>query len=304
MPIQFDKFDQQKVDRLKSHLESMAAKGTPKFYEIYVDGLKAVQKTDEPKEFEGYEDYMTADTNQIKIVIYCSGASPRNDQYVFSMKAKNNEEALDLGLNGISFRAFSQNDLKKLKVQRVQQSALNSEIKELNEELDGLYKEIEEKDAYIAKLEEAVENAKANGNKIGGIHAGEVLAVALDGLLKKSLPKIAAATGMDGLAGLLEEGNATVVESKTPETEVTVKKKESTPAAELSEQEKSFIALFREMQKHFSEPEMDQLIEIIEVLSQDKSKINLILELLSDETPDEKSSGSKQSEEENENQIM
>ncbi|MDP3558098.1 MAG: hypothetical protein Q8T03_12065 [Bacteroidota bacterium] len=289
MPIQFDKFDQQKIDRLKSHLESMAAKSTPKFYEIFVDGLKAVPKTDEPKEFEGYEDYMTPDTNQIKIVIYCSGASPRNDQYVFSMKAKSNEEALDLGLSGISFATFSKNDLKKLQFQREQKAVANAEIKELNEEIDGLYKELNEKSTYIAQLEDAIEIAKANGNKIGGIHAGEVLSIALDGLLKRNLPKIVAATGMEGLAGLLEENNNTQTETKNqPETEVTVKKKQSEPTQELSEQEKHFLALYRAIQKHFSEEEMDSLIEIIEILSKDKSKIDLILELLSEEVPEEK----------------
>ena len=69
MPIQFDKFDQQKVDRLKSHLEAQAKRSSAKFYEIYVDGLKAVQKTDDPNDFEGYEDYMTAETKEIKIVL-------------------------------------------------------------------------------------------------------------------------------------------------------------------------------------------------------------------------------------------
>lgn len=308
MPIQFDKFDQQKVDRLKGHLESMATKGTPKFYEIFVDGLKAVQKTDEPKDFEGYEDYMRADTNEIKIVIYCSGASPRNDQYVFAMKAKSNEEALDLGLNGIVMKSFSHNDLKKLKFQRDQKTALNSEVKELNEEIEGLYNELDEKNAYIETLEKAVLEAKANGNKIGGIHAGEVLSVALNGLLKQHAPAIEKLSGMDGLAGLIQqENNSNPVENKTQaEGEVTVIKKKQTEAApELTEQEKSFLALFREIQKHFSPLEMDEVIEIIELLSKDKAKINLILDLLSEETPEEKNAPeSKEKEEEKENPIM
>jgi len=307
MPIQFDKFDQQKVDRLKSHLESMADKGTPKFYEIFVDGLKAVQKTDDPKQFEGYEDYMRADTNEIKIVIYCSGASPRNDQYVFAMKAKSNEEALDLGLNGIVMKSFSHNDLKKLKFQRDQKVALNSEVKELNEEIDGLYKELDEKNAYIETLEKAVLEAKANGNKIGGIHAGEVLSVALNGLLKQHAPAIEKLSGMDGLAGLLQQDNSTPVENKSQaEGEVTViKKKQTESTPELTDQEKSFLALFREIQKHFSQLEMDQIIEIIEILSKDKNQINIILDLLSEETQEEKSTPeSKEKAEEKENPIM
>lgn len=286
MPIQFDKFDQQKVDRLKSHLESMASKGTPKFYEIFVDGLKAVPKTDEPKEFEGYEDYMTPNTNQIKIVVYCSGASPRNDQYVYSMKAKSNEEALDFGLNGIAIKSFTTNELKELRLQRDQKAAYKSEISGLNEEIEDLYKELDEKKAYIEKLESAVEIAKANGNKIGGIHLGEVLSVAFDGLLKKNAHKLEKSLGVEGLAGFLNTEDKPSAEAKTqPDTEVTIKKKTETEIApELSEQDKGFLALFREIQKHFSQSEFDQVIEVVEKLSKDKSKIKLILDLLSEET--------------------
>lgn len=285
MPIQFDKFDQQKIDRLKSHLESMASKGTPKFYEIFVDGLKAVPKTDEPKEFEGYEDYMTPETGQVKVVIYCSGASPRNDQYVYSMKAKSNEEALDFGLNGITIKSFTTNELKQMRLQRDQRGVFNSEIKDLNAEIDDLYKELDEKKAYIEKLEKVVLEAKENGNKIGGVHVGEVLSVAAESFLKRNAKKIEETLGVEGLSGLFtttEENNAE--SKKLPETEVTLKKKNPSDSnTELSEQDKSFLVLFREIQKHFSQSEFDQVIEVVEKLSKDKSKIKLILDLLSDE---------------------
>jgi hypothetical protein len=290
MPIQFDKFDQQKIDRLKSHLESMATKGTPKFYEIFVDGLKAVPKTDEPKEFEGYEDYMTPETGQIKVVVYCSGASPRNDQYVYSMKAKSNEEALDFGLNGIAIKSFTTNELKELRLQRDQKAAYKDEIKELNEEIDGLYKELDEKKSYIDRLEKAVEVAKANGNKIGGVHVGEMLSVAAESFLKRNAHNIEKSLGVEGLSGFFTEGNESKTENKTlPETEVTLKKKNSSEInTELSEQDKSFLALFREIQKHFSQSEFDQIIEVVEKMSKDKSKIKIILELLSDEAQEKK----------------
>lgn len=290
MPIQFDKFDQQKVDRLKSHLESMAAKGAPKFYEIFVDGLKAVPKTDEPKDFEGYEDYMTPDTGQIKIVVYCSGASPRNDQYVYSMKAKSNEEALDFGLNGIAIKSFTTNELKELRLQRDQKAAYKDEIKELNEEIDDLYKDLDEKKVYIERLEKAVEVAKANGNKIGGVHVGEMFSVAAESFFKRNAHKIEKSLGVEGLSGFFNEADESNTENKTlPETEVTLKKKNSSDGnAELSEQDKSFLALFREIQKHFSQSEFDQIIELVEKLSKDKSKIKLILDLLSEETQEKK----------------
>lgn len=293
MPIQFDKFDQTKIDRLKSHLESLATKGSPKFYEIFVDGLKAVPKTDEPKEFDGYEDYMTAETNQIKVVIYCSGASPRNDQYVFSMKAKSNEEALDMGLNGIAVRGFTTKELETLRNRRDQKAAYDTEIKELNGEIKDLYKELDEKEAYIAILEKAIENAKANGNKIGGFHAGEILGVALDGLLKKHAHKLEKISGLDGLAGFLESGEKSEAKSE-PDAEVTIKKKTTSENSELTDQDKNFLSLFREIQKHFSPQEIDQVIEIIEGLSKDKNKIAEVIQVMKLEEPEENETNQNQ----------
>src|SRR5690349_17713742 len=107
MPITFHKFDQQKIDNLHKHLEYLVAKGTPKSYEIIVDGSKAVGKTEDPSDFYKYEDYMTGDTNEIKIIIHGFNKSPRNDQSVFAVKARTEKEALEMGLDGVASRAYT-----------------------------------------------------------------------------------------------------------------------------------------------------------------------------------------------------
>jgi len=282
MPIQFDKFDQQKVDRIKTHLEAQASKGSPKFFEIYVDSLKAVQKTDEPKEFDGYENYMTASTNEIKIVIYNSGASPRNDQFVFSLRAKTPQEALENGLDGFSTRSLSKGELLELKEKRETQLAENEEIADLRSEIEELEKELTDKNTYITQLEDKVEEAEANGNKIGGIKIGDLLADTLGGLVRKNTHILAQIPGLDGIAQIIEQENARQnLQSTTPDSDVKFKKKdgqEQSPA--FSEEEKQILTLFKELQKRFSEEEMTQVFEIIDRLSRAKEKINTCLELI------------------------
>lgn len=280
MPIQFDAFSQQKVDRLKSHLEAMAAKGKPKFYEIYVDSMQAVAKTDEPSEFEGYEDYMSPDTSTIKILIYCSGASPRNEKYVFSMKAKSQEEALDLGLNGIANRSYSTKELDQLRQQRERKTAEAIEIHDLKQEVKDLSDELDEKEAYIQQLEAGIEKAKENGNKIGGMHVGEIVSVALEGLVRRNTHLIAQVPVLEGLAGIIDKDNQRPQPAlNQPDAEVSFQKKtEAAPA--LSEQEKEFLALFHEIQRHFNEGEISQIIDMLEALSKDKTKMALVLDLL------------------------
>lgn len=283
MPIYFDSFHQQKVDRLKNHLVLMAEKNKPKFYEIFVDALKAIPKTDEPSEFDGYEDYMSADTEQIKIVIYNGVSSPRNDQYVFLLKAKSREEATDLGLNGTQAQAFSRTSLNDWRESQSKRNAEIIELQQLRHRISELEKELEESEQYADELAAAVEAAKENGNKIGGMHVGDILSVALEGIVRRNTHIIAQLPAVSGLAGIIEKDNerGTQIAEPQPETEVTFKKKvkqEVVPAP--TEQQKEFLLLFEELQKHFEESEIGQVLDILDALSNDKSKLQPTLELL------------------------
>jgi hypothetical protein len=279
MPIQFDNFDQQKVDRLKNHLVAMAAKNHAKHYEIFVDALKAVPKTDEPNDFDGYEDYMTPDTEQIKIVIYNTASSPRNDQYVFLMKARNREEATNLGLSGMPVKTFSRNSASEWREAHQRKTTEAMEILALKKENAELRKELTEAEEYADTLAAAVEAAKENANKIGGVHWGEVLSVALEGLVRRNTHIIAQIPAVSGLAGLIEKDNsrpAPVQEN----ADVSFKKKEKVAEPAWNEQEKEFVNLFKELQKHFDEHEIGQIIEILDAFSKDKSQLQPVLELV------------------------
>ena len=83
MAVTNDQYDQLKIDKLRHFLEDMAMKGHARSYEIFVDSLKVVPKTDDPKQFENYEYYMNENTEKVRILIYTSNLSPRNDQYCF-----------------------------------------------------------------------------------------------------------------------------------------------------------------------------------------------------------------------------
>lgn len=287
MPIQFDKFDQQKVDRLKTHLESQAQKGNPKYYEIYVDSLKAVQKTDEPKEFDGYEDYMTADTLQIKIVIYNSGTSPRNDQYVFSLKAKSPQEALEMGLDGVSFKMLTKHELGELKANRANFLAESEAIKELEEQVADLEAAISEKDKTIELMEQAIQHAKANGNKIGGIDLGMLVSQGIDYYVRQNTGVMARIPMLEGFAKAIDEDTRQKQLSTSPQADSEVsftKKSETATSPALSESETHFLELFRVIQKNFDEQEICDVIEILDRLSQNKHQVVMVLELLENKT--------------------
>lgn len=286
MPVQFDKFDQPKVDRLKFHLETQAEKGPAKFYEIYVDNLKAVPKTDSPQDFDGYENYLNSDSSELKIIIYNTGSSPRNDQYVFSLKAKNPQEALENGLDGFALKGLTKNELFELKVQRDAKVAESLEVIKLKKDIEDLSSQLQENKEYTEKLENGLEIARANGNKIGGVNIGDAISDALEGLVRRNTHIIAQLPGLDGIAKVIEKDNANQQNRKAPQpdAEVTFKKKtEQSETPELTAQEKQFLDLFKQIQKHFSEDDLTRVIEILDRLSLDKAKILPVLELLQEE---------------------
>lgn len=284
MPIQFDNFDQQKIDRLKNHLVAMAGKGQAKLYEIFVDTLKAVPKTDEPNDFDGYEDYMTPDTEQIKIIIYTSSLSPRNDQYVFILKARNREEATSLALSGLPAKTYTRNSLSEWRDIQEKKSAEAMEIANLKRTISDLNKENAELEEENEQLAAAVLAAKENGNKLGGVHIGDIVSVALEGLVRRNTHIIAKIPGASELAGLIEKDNTKTPELSQENKEVSFKKKEIiTSEPVLSQQEKEFISLFHELQKLFSPEEITQIIEVLDAMSKDKAMLPDVLEYLSGE---------------------
>lgn len=277
MPIQFDKFDQSKIDRLKDHLVSMAVRGSAKSYEIYVDGLKAVPKTEEPNDFDAYENYIQYDTEEIKIVIYNSNASPRNDQYVFMKNAKNRQEAVDLSLSGFGQESYSKQSLEQIRQKQISTERSLWEMEQIKKENEDLKQQLEEAEQYAEKLEQTIEQAKANGNKIGGIHWGEIAGVALEGIVRRNTKLIAEIPGGAALAGLIEADNAKTT-SPEPVTEATFKRKEEVPP--MSEHETVLREVILQLQERFTEPELDKVMEILDALADDKSMLDKVAQLL------------------------
>lgn len=284
MPIQFDNFDQNKVDRLKNHLQTLADKNKAKFYEIFVDNLKAVPKTDEISDFDAYEDYINVDTEQLKIIIYNSSLSPRNDQYVFILKAKSREDAQNIGLNGMPLPKYSKNDISEWRTSNAKRTQEEIQIASLRGEIRRLEQESREKDLCIRELENKIYIAQKNGNKIGGIHVGDMLSVALDGLITKgTLNKIPV---LSGLAGLMKGGNNNESTKPQTDTEATFEKLDNNThnsSPELNEEDKHSLELMKNIQSQFNENEFGSVLEILDALNEDKALIPQVLEFINEE---------------------
>lgn len=279
MPVQFETFSQGKIDTLKSHLEATAAKGKPKSFEIWIDGLQVIPRTEEPAEFDNYEEYLTPESSQIKVVIYCTDKTNRNDKYIYSLKAKNPQEAIDLGIAGLPVKTFNSREIDNWRQKQVVKTEQNRAVGELRDELDELNELLDEKQAYIVELEQALKTAEANKNTIKGIDLGNVLAAGLEQLARNTTSYWKNVPGLAGIAEELEQDKSRNAHTpNTQDSEVSITKKAGEgDGIILTDQEKELLNFFKEMQRHFSQAEFEQVISILDFLSKDKTEIPVVL---------------------------
>ncbi|MBS1633514.1 MAG: hypothetical protein JST10_13180, partial [Bacteroidetes bacterium] len=163
MPVTNENFDQLKIDKLKHFLEDMAAKGQPRPFEIFVDSLKVVPKTEDPKDFDAYEYYINEDTEKIRILIYNSNLSPRNDQYCFYLQ----KNKTDKSLNGLG-------DIDNLIQEKIAARDREHEAIRLKNELESTQKQLAEAEEYIEELEQKLSEATDDKYKLKNINLIEL----------------------------------------------------------------------------------------------------------------------------------
>ena len=104
--ITTEKYDPVKLERLKYFLEANAERGKPKYFEIFVDNLKAVDKNNDPACFDDYTMYLNEDSKMVKVLIYTTTEnSPRNDKFIYNIvndtEEKKKNEKQNQELSGI-----------------------------------------------------------------------------------------------------------------------------------------------------------------------------------------------------------
>ena len=283
-----DKYDQLKIEKLKETIQRQVDNGNAPYYEIYVDALKAVSKTNDITEFDNYENFMMEDTEKVRILVYTSSPkSPRNDQFTYLLKKKEPVLTAPSSLNGFDIDAKID---EKLKQQREQW-----ENDLVRQELERTKKQLKEAEEYSEKLEAELSALREKKSHVGNVNLGELASVALEGIVRRNPQLIAKIPGAESLAGIIEADNKEkanqLAAAAEPQTEVSFKKKtaesqhagtENTTAqnATLTDEEKGYIQFMRCIAESFEEEEIILLTHIIQKLEEDSSQLKTVAELL------------------------
>lgn len=272
MPVTNDNYDQLKIDRLKHFLETQAEKGLAKPFEIFVDNLKVVAKTEDPKEFDTYEFYMNEDTEKVRILIYNSNLSPRNDQYCFYVQ----KTAGSKSLNGLG-------EIENIVQEKLAARDREYEMNRLKEELEAVKEDLKETEEHADNLMKEIQELKENKFKLGKINLGELASFALEGVVRRNPQFLTKLPGGEALAGIIMQDNEDMqkrmLEPKSEQpTEATFQKKESSEQ-QFTETEIRQLQFLQQLQSCFNHKQVEIFNVILVKLSAEPAKLEHIATL-------------------------
>lgn len=259
MAITNDNFDQLKIDKLKYFLEDMAQKNQPRPYEIFVDTLKVVPKTEDPIQFESYEYYVNENTEKIRILIYNSNLSPRNDQYCFYLKPLKTNSSL----NGLG-------KMDNVIREKLDARDKEHELNRTKEELTETRKQLGEAETYIETLEKKLDLANDAKYKLKNIDLLDLGAAMLGRLAEKH----AGALEQLGLAGLA----APALQAPAIADEKASFSKKRPPAPDTAQHH--YTHILQQLESVFAEQDLIVVMDILHRFAQQPEQLKTVADLL------------------------
>jgi hypothetical protein len=315
-----ERYSQEKAENVRQFLESKVGKknkeGDPleRYYEIFVDNMKVVERTSDPEEFNDYLSFLRENTKEVRIIIYtASPTAPKvTSRHVFKMQAE--EPKKEPGLSGADIESrisdriaaerqkWEMDQLKRdLEATRKDSSLsgveMESKIDEriegvkqkweldlLKKELSDTKKSLEEAEDYIDDLEKQAEVLKGKKG-LEDVKASEAIGMVLEGIARRntSIIRKLPIPMAKGLAGVIDEDNErrSKEDDAAPEPVVETSFKEKEPEQNPpSEQMKQRISILQQMERAFNQEEINTIMKIINALSAKKESLVLVADLL------------------------
>jgi hypothetical protein len=243
------------------------------WYEVRVEGLKVIGKTNDPSEFSNLLDYIDLQrTKEFEIRIY-QGASTHHDRHLFYFERGNPRKKEEITLAGLEGRI--QQGVAEARKQW-EQEQLRAEHLKLKED----YKSLEE---YADKIEEELEKFRAKKLHLGNIDLVEVGGIFLEGFIRRNPNILTKLPGGEALAGaIIQDNEERSGQQQLPESQGQVML--SRAESEESEQDKHYMDLLRQIQASFTQEDFLGAMTVLDLLMKRPDLISMVEALLKRET--------------------
>lgn len=242
---------------MQNHVQS----GRKPQFEVWVDNLPIVPRTENLSMFESYTQHIGSESKELKIIVY-QGKSNHNDKYIFRLQ--DDSFAMPQSFSGLEGFANPQQTFDGLLNQKLSEAEQRWEAQRLHDKVEGLNKEIEENEKHIGQLEERIKKyeEEEKGIQLAGF-VGSIGGKFIDTAIQSS-SKLQQFLGLGTL-----ETNPNAGASQPSQIEFTPKTSED-----------GYIKLADQMRKDFTEEEFKLVSQIIFYLTQNKTHIPEIHELI------------------------
>lgn len=281
---QTNPYNDVKLSQFKMWLHDMATKGEEKHFEVYVNDVKVVPRTNKIEQIDDHKAYLEDTTETVKVFVYNTENSNRYIQFIFFIEKKKPIEHVETihapqqpqVLSGIEI----ENRLNERLTAALAQERERWQNELMKEKFETCKKDLADAEEYIEDLEKQLSHYKSKKLHWGDVNLGDVASVIVEGMVKRNPHWVAKLPGGDALAGLIateattENGTAEVVEN-----EVVFKKK--TPAEDgLSEEVKAQLGFLKQLETHFNQEQLDKIMLILQSFVEKPKNIETVFELL------------------------
>jgi hypothetical protein len=168
------------------------------------------------------------------------------------------------------------------------------DFEQLQKENEELKEQVDDQDEYIEKLQQMLEDEKQRKVSIQD-RWGETLSVALEGIVRRN-PQMLGGIPIigQGLAGVIEQDNKRLEQDAAngnrEESQVSFKKvseEEMNSRNQFTEADKKILEYHKNLQIVFTPTELTTINQIISLFSQDKENIDVVYEMLTEESEEE-----------------
>lgn len=264
-------FDESKVDLLRDTLKQCADSGEPRYFEIRLDGMPVVARTNDYLLFDGYAKHIDEDSAVLDVIIYpASKTTYKGKCHRFLLKPEIEKPKEDVkGLSGMDVErrieeALSQREQRYVYERKIDE--LERDKKDLGKELERTKSDLGEANDYIRILEGRCEESRKQQSKLDGIEK-------IAGVTERIVDKL----GGGPLSGIFS-GDEKKQAEKTQEAEVTFEK--SNPKHEISEDQKKYLSVLENLEEVFTDEELVVIMRVLNRVSQNKPDLITIAELL------------------------
>lgn len=289
------KFTSAELTNIKDILDRHSSQGNPKDYQVLVDGMTVIERTDDPDVFDSLLDFVNMNTDyKVEVRLY-HGNSKRAFRYYLYLDRNKPADQQTTSLEG--FEAKMRERDAKLR------SELRMEFEhgQLRKDYSKLEADHNELKAYADQLEKDNEalSERVNSRKFhwGDVNVAELGGIVLEGMLRRNTQMLARVPGGAALAGLIEEDNqrqmseagmeAEAEHHTEPESAGGFTSLDDEGASTISAEDHAYLDVLRKISSAFSQEDFIQVMSIIDAFTRDPSKIPVVVELLNESTEPE-----------------